>query len=69
MLVRQMNMKNSYPADKLLDAAKGFSLVWCRHAVRRCSETETALKASYGQDRELLVSLLMELAAGRRAIR
>lgn len=63
------NMKNSYPADKLLDAAKGFSLVWCRHAVQRCSETELALKSSYGQDRELLVSLLMELAAGRRAIR
>lgn len=62
------NMKNAYPADKLLDAARSFSLVWCRHAVRRCAETELALKASYGQEQELLVSLLMELAAGRRAI-
>ena len=63
------NMKNTYPADKILDAARGFSLVWCRHAVRRCSETELLLKSSYGQEQEVLVSLLMELAAGRRAIR
>lgn len=62
------NMKNAYPADKLLDAARGFSLVWCRHAVRRCAETEQALKSSYGQEQELLVGLLMELSAGRRAI-
>ena len=62
-------MKNSWQADKLLDAARGFSLVWCRHAVRRCSETELQLKQSYGQEQEVLVSLLMELAAGRRAIR
>ena len=63
------NMKNTYPADKLLDAARGFSLVWCRHAVRRCAETEFLLKSSYGQEQEVLVSLLMELAAGRRAVR
>ena len=62
------NMKNAYPADKLLDAARKFSLVWCRHAVRRCAETELALKSSYGQEQELLVSLLMELSAGRRVI-
>lgn len=62
------NMKNAYPADKLLDAARKFSLVWCRHAVRRCAETEVALKASYGQEQELLVSLLMELSAGRKVI-
>ena len=63
------NMKSSYPADKLLDAARRFSLEWCRHAVRRCSETEFLLKASYGQEQEVLTGLLMELAAGRRAIR
>ena len=63
------SMKNSWTADKILDAARGFSLVWCRHAVRRCSETELVLKSSYGQEQEVLVSLLMELAAGRRAIR
>ncbi len=68
-LMALWNMKNSYPADKLLDAARGFSLAWCRHAVRRCSETDLVLKQSYGREQEVLVSLLMELAAGRRAIR
>ena len=63
------NMKYTYAADKLLDAARGFSLVWCRHAVRRCAETELAMKDAYGQEQEFLVSLLMELSAGRRAIR
>ena len=68
-LMALWNMKNTYPADKLMDAARGFSLVWCRHAVRRCSETDLQLKQFYGQDQEIMVSLLMELAAGRRAIR
>jgi len=63
------NMKNTYPADKLLDAARGFSLAWCRHAVRRCRDTELQLKQLYGQEQEVMVSLLMELSAGRRAIR
>jgi DNA polymerase-3 subunit delta len=62
------NMKTAYQADKLLDAARKFSLVWCRHAVRRCAETELALKNAYGQEKELLVGLLMELSAGRRVI-
>jgi len=62
------NMKTAYQADKLLDAARKFSLVWCRHAVRRCAETELELKQNYGQEKELLVSLLMELSAGRRVI-
>lgn len=61
-------MKSSYPADKLLDAARRFSLPWCRHAVRRCAETDIALKSSYGREGELLISLLMELAAGRRVM-
>ena len=67
-LLTLWNMRNAYPADKLMDAARGFSLAWCRYAVQRCAETELRLKASYGQERELLTGLLMELAAGRKAI-
>lgn len=67
-LLTLWNMRNAYPADKLMDAARGFSLAWCRYAVQRCAETELRLKASYGQERELLCGLLMELAAGRKAI-
>ncbi len=59
-------MKSTYQADKLLDAARRFSLPWCRYAVRRCAETDILLKNSYGQEGEVLTALLMELASGRR---
>lgn len=60
-------MKNAYPADKIMDAARRFSLPWCRYAVRRCAETDLALKTNYGREGELLTALLVELASGRRA--
>ena len=62
------NMKYSYQADKLMDGARKFSLLWCRHAVRRCAETDVAMKMSGGNEEELLISLLMELSAGRKVI-
>lgn len=65
-LMELWRMKTSYQADKLMDAARRFSLPWCRRAVRRCAETDIAMKSSYGQEGELLTGLLMELAAGRR---
>ena len=60
-------MKSGYQADKLMDAARRFSLPWCRYAVGRCAQADIELKSSYGQERELLTGLLMELASGRRA--
>jgi len=59
-------MKSSYQGDKLLDAARRFSLPWCRYAVRRCAQTDILLKSSYGREGEILTALLMELASGRR---
>lgn len=66
-LMELWGMKSGYQADKLLDAARRFSLPWCRYAVRRCAETDIVLKSFYGREREALTSLLMELASGRRA--
>ena len=55
-------------AQRLLDAARRFSPAWCRYAVRRCAETDAAVKsAPRGQDGEVLTALLVELASGRRA--
>ena len=65
-LMALWEMKSGYPADKLMDAARRFSLPWCRYALRRCYETDIALKSSYGQEGEVLTGLLMELASGRR---
>ncbi len=65
------NMASGYymdqQADRLLDAARRFSLPWCRYAVRRCAEADAAVKsAPRGQDGEALTALLVELASGRR---
>ena len=65
-LIALWGMKSGYQADKLMDAARRFSLPWCRYAVRRCYETDIVLKSSYGQEGEVLTGLLMELASGRR---
>ena len=51
-----------YPADRLLISARRFSLPWCRNAVIRCAQTDLAMKST-GQDaKELMTTLLVELA-------
>ena len=68
-LMEQWGMKNSWPAEKLMDAARRYSLPWCRNAVKRCAETDLAMKSYGGDERDLLVSLILELAnSGRAAV-
>ena len=51
-----------YPADRLMVSARRFSLPWCRRAVIRCTQTDLAMKST-GQDaKQLLTTLLLELA-------
>lgn len=51
-----------YPADRLMVSARRFSLPWCRNAVIRCAQTDLAMKST-GQDaKELMTTLLLELA-------
>lgn len=57
------SMRSSYPAEKLMSAARRFDLAWCRHAVIRAAETDLAMKSTGADSQELLVGLLMELAA------
>ena len=66
-LMTLWEMQSDFQAGKLMDAARRFSLPWCRYAVRRCYETDIVLKSSYGQEGEVLTGLLMELA-GRRLV-
>ncbi len=56
-------MRSSYPAEKLMSAARRFDLDWCRAAVRRCGEVDLAMKSTGADGEALLVGLLMELAA------
>ena len=61
-------MRSSYPAEKLLDAARRHSLDWCKTAMRRCAETDLAMKSVSGADStEQLLNLILELAAGGAA--
>lgn len=60
-------MRSSWQAERLMDAARRYSLPWCRNAVRRCAETDLAMKSYGGEENDLLVGLLTELAAGRAA--
>lgn len=58
-------MRSPYPADKLLEGARHHDLAWCKTAMRRCAETDLAMKSVAGADgKDLLVSLLLELSAG-----
>ena len=57
--------RSPYPADKLLEGARHHDLSWCKTAMRRCAETDLAMKSVAGADgKDLLVSLLLELSAG-----
>ena len=59
---RRWGMK--FPASRLMASARRFSLPWCRRAVIRCAQTDLAMKST-GQDaRELMTTLLLELANG-----
>lgn len=51
-----------YPADRLMASARRFSLPWCRRAVIRCAQTDLAMKSTGQNARELLTTLLLELA-------
>lgn len=52
-----------YPAEKIMHAARLFSLPWCRNAVILCAETDKLLKSYYQDETALLTSLLLRLAA------
>lgn len=50
-----------FPANRLMNSARRFSLSWCRRAVIRCAQTDLAMKST-GQDaKELMTALLLEL--------
>lgn len=60
-LAQQWGLK-SYPAEKLMNSARRFSLAWCRRAVTRCAQTDLAMKSGGGDGQDLLTNLLLELA-------
>lgn len=62
-LEKLWGMRSSYPARKLMDAARRFDLDWCRMAVIEAAKTDLAMKSAFGTDGEtLLIDLLLKLA-------
>ncbi len=66
-LMEQWGMRSSYPAERLMQSARRFSLSWCRRAVVRCGEADLAMKSTGDPGEEVLIDLLMELAAKKGA--
>lgn len=62
-LMELWGMRSAYPAEKLTQSARRFSLAWCRKAVIRCEEVDLALKSTGADGREALTELLLALAA------
>ncbi len=65
-LMELWGLRSAYPADKLMQAARRFSLPWCRRAVVRCGELDLEMKSG-GDGEELLIGFLLELARKRSA--
>ncbi len=61
-LMELWGMRSTYPAEKLMQSARRFSLPWCRQAVIRCGEMDLAMKSTGADGEELLTQFLLELA-------
>lgn len=61
-LMAQWGFKSSYPAQKLMQSARRFSLPWCRRGVIRCGQVDLSMKSTSEDPTGLLVALLMEIA-------
>jgi len=66
-LMELWGMRSAYPAEKLMQASRRFSLEWCRRAVLRCEEVDLAMKSTGADGKELLTGLLLELAQKKTA--
>jgi DNA polymerase-3 subunit delta len=66
-LMELWGLRSAYPADKLMQAARRFSLPWCRRAVVRCGELDLEMKSTGANGEELLIGFLLELARKKSA--
>ena len=62
-------LREARQARKLLNSARQFDLSWCRDAVAMAAETDLAMKSAGRDPEELLVELVLKLAASRQGVR
>ena len=66
-LMELWKLRTAYPAERMMQSARRFSLGWCRRAVIRCGQVDLAMKSTGADGEELLTGLLMELAIKKGA--
>ena len=66
-LMELWKLRTAYPAERMMQSARRFSLGWCRRAVSRCGQVDLAMKSTGADGEELLTGLLMELAIKKGA--
>ena len=54
---------SEYPAEKLIESARGMELSWLRKAILLCAKTDEKLKSSPADKNDLLFLTVMELSA------
>ena len=60
-LIESCGIKYDFLAGKLMNSARGFSLVQLKNAVRICAETDEQMKCSGGDGRELLKNAVLAI--------
>ena len=60
-------IKNDYAVNRLLRAARGYSLAQLKRAVEICAETDYRLKSSSSDDRELFKEAVIRIASGEES--
>ena len=66
-LMELWGLRSAYPAERMMQSARRFSLGWCRRAVIRCAETDLAMKSTGADAEGLLTGFIMELAVKKGA--
>lgn len=67
VLMELWGLRYSFQGETLMRTARRHDQDWCRWAMARCAQTDLAMKSVSGADsQELLLSLILELAAGGR---
>ena len=66
-LMELWKLRTAYPAERMMQSARRFSLGWCRRAVIRCGQVDLAMKSTGADGEALLTGLLMELAVKKGA--
>ncbi len=61
--VAELWKMKSYPASKLMTAARKATLSWCREALRKAAQADLATKSG-GEDKSVLTDLVLELCYG-----